>query len=208
MFTQIVLAVVFLVLIGILFWKEKIFPFPFGMVITKSNKKVRLKAGDNFKVSLDGGTTWITLGRIFAGVLNDIDSDVNDTFANGETITIPSTEKCDLDMVFSQVEKAVIDQINALNGSSFLGYHDMGKNLNGDYMEIYMPELTCSKNIKLQMDSKAIMRLDVKFNVLPQSALVSCTPSTALPTDAHSHGTGTPVTGQSYFYLMVETAAS
>lgn len=207
MFTQIILAAVFLVLIGILFWKEKIFPFPFGMVITKSNKKVRLKAGDNFKISLDNGVTWITLGRIFSGVMNDIDADVNDTFANGETITIPSTETCGLDIVFSQVEKAVIDQLNDLRGSAFKGYHDMGKNLNGDYLELYFPELTCTKNIKLQMDSKAIMRLDVKFNVLPQPDLVTATPSTDLPTDAHSHGTGTPVTGKSYFYLDVETAA-
>lgn len=173
------------------------------MAVTKNNKQVRVNAGNN--VEIYNGTTWISLGNVVSGKLTKKGDTVNIQWMDGSKFKKRSACESGIMLVIGQMKKEIHDDIDGLIGKSVKLYVDNGIDSENYYMDIYAPECEIIDAFDIELKGSSHQVMGVELSFCPQSAIVSPTPSTDLPTDAHSHATVTAVTGSNIYYALIET---
>lgn len=174
------------------------------MAITKNDDQVKINSGNDFRVYYN--SAWITLGNIVEGVLNRKADSKEIKYNNGYKFSKRASGMCSLNIVLAQVTKEILDTIDGILSTGRPLYFYNGLD-NSVYQEFYFPKANLIENINLSMKGDEHQTIALEFSVVPQTSNVTVTPSTGLPTDAKSHGTGSLQTGTNPFFIVLETAA-
>lgn len=174
------------------------------MGITKNDDQVKINSGNDFRVYYN--SAWITLGNIVDGNLKRAADKVPIKYNNGYKFDKRASASCSLIVILAQVTKEIFDTIDGILASGRPLYFYNGLD-NSVHQEFYFPKANLIENIDLSMAGDKHQTIALEFSVVPQTANVTVTPSTGLPTDAKSHGTATLQTGTNPFYIVLETAA-
>jgi hypothetical protein len=172
----------------------------------RSNQKIRFKSGYvDFRP--EGETDWENLGKIEGGVLTHEDAELKASFMDSSSCKFPGESSCDLDLVLSQVDKAVQDRIDSMIGSSIeILIYNATVNLYAQ--EYYFPESMLLRKKKISMKGSEQQKIDIKMSVQPQEANVTVKPSTTFPAHAKSIANTNTLTGSNPFYIIIETNTS
>lgn len=187
-----------------------IIPIPFGMFAStdrKLNTEVRVNSG-NSVLFKDGSTEWENLGNVVSGTLAKKGSSIEGMWSDGSKWKKRGSVEAGGTIVLGQVSKTIIDRVDELVGKILKFYIDNGLGDDNKYQEIYSPEIEIIEAYTIEMKGEAHQQLALEFSILPQASVVTVTPSTGLPLEAHSHATATLQTGKNKFWIIIETAAS
>lgn len=173
------------------------------MALGKNIKRVRLNGGNNFQIKTGG--SWVNLGHILKGQIEDQTDSQEVTFADGSTVDLDGKRKVKLTCTLAQTSKEEIELVDDLRNSTYEGYFYNGI-IDGKHQEFYFKELDIIPKMNLEVPGSP-MQLVLEMSSAPQDANVSVIPDTGLPGDAYATGGGA-VTGKNRYYLILETPIS
>ena len=168
----------------------------------KSNKDIRFNSGNNFYVKLGTGD-WENLGKLVSGKLSRKTDIASVELADGETVQKRGKRLCTLQITLAQMSAAILNRLDELESQPLKAYYDNGFS-DGTYMEFYMPDIEIVENFDVDMKGSSHQAIALDCIIQPQSSVVTCTPSTDLPSVAHATGS-TLITGKNVYYLPIDT---
>lgn len=171
-------------------------------------KKYKSRIADNIQVKTGSTPAWGVISRATKLKYTDKDKISTVTFVNGVEEASKGGEQKMIRVMLSDSDLATLTALNALSGEAKPWYFDMGK-VNGNYQELYIPEGTAFKDTEWESPaSNDVLGNAIVIYPVQQTAVVSVTPSTGLPTEAKSHANASPVTSDNNFWVWIETAIS
>lgn len=137
---------------------------------------------------------------------DDTATDKIGPFPSGATLKLAGERTVELGIKVVETDKTALELMDDLRGVDLEIYFDTGK-INGNWLEFYAKVANPIPSMKTKIPDKPI-NFDFVLSIAEQTSNVSVTPSSELPTAAHSHSTATLVTGKNGFYCWVETAVA
>jgi chloramphenicol 3-O-phosphotransferase len=175
------------------------------MAIVKDVSEIRINSGNNFQIYLS--TAWETLGNIASGKFSQKGSTVDGMFASGYKWKKRGSSEASFTVVLTQVTAEIYKRIMQLVGKTIKFYYDNGQNDNSEYMELFSNQAQIIEAIDIDMKGQAAQEIGLEIALNPSDetgGIMTCTPDTDLPDDAHATG-ASPVDSASPFIVMIDT---
>lgn len=172
----------------------------------KANDEVRVNSGNNVRVYESITAVWENLGNVVSGTLAKKGSAIEGMFSDGAKWKKRGSVEAGGTLVLAQASKAIIDRVDELVGKILKLYIDNGLGDDGNYQEIYAPEIEIIETYSVEMKGEAHQVIALEFSILPQVSLATVTPDDDLPEEAYATGPD-PVEGLNNFWVILETAA-
>ena len=173
--------------------------------LTHNPDQIKINSGQNLQVYNNVTDGWLTLGIVGEATFNDTDTAVDVPQADGPVTVKSGATKSSMKVVINQNDSAILSRIAGLKGKKLKLYYDNGADDAGHYQEFVSMSCTMMKEFAIPLKGGAAQLVGITINFNPLSPN-ECTPSTDLPTAAHSHSNVTKQTSASPFWHSIDTA--
>lgn len=167
------------------------------MALGKNNKRVRSHMGDNGYLMYGDPAAWEQFGKSNSWKLTYELGDKEAVMADESVVNMQAVRKATLEIELAQSHAEEMGLIDDLRNSPSIQFWGDAGNIQGEDLEIFIPELIVSGSVELGTPAGDNIKLKLTFKVQPQSDVFTAQ-DLDLPT-VSNHG-GTPVESKNEFF--------